>query len=238
MRNLRDLWAGTVVVVVTAVLATGAIVSSFFDRSGRSADRITLWYARAVAWVSGMRVTAEGVEHVQPGRSFILVANHRSHLDSVGLVLTCSLPMRMLAKDFLFRIPIFGQAIRRVGHIKVVREKGKTDMDAVRRQTESLIAHGRCLCVFAEGTRQPAGTIAPFKMGAFVLAKHCRLPIVPVSIVGTGRILPTKSFHFTPGQAFIRYHAPIEPDDLDVEQLREQTFAVVKKSAEELTERL
>lgn len=234
MRNLRDLFAVISVALATLVVGLTAILGSFVDRSGKIADACHRVFAKIVEWISGMVLQVEGIEHVDANRSYVFVVNHQSHMDAIALVLSCPVPLRMLAKKSLYYFPIFGQALSRVGHIRVSRTKGKTDMAKVRAQTKGLIQARRSLCIFAEGRRQNVVLLSPFKYGAFKIAKENDLPLLPVAIVGTGRILPAKSLHFTPGQARIRYHPPIEPGLGDVSELRQLTFEILKKSLREM----
>lgn len=210
--------------IVLATIGWGnlAVILILLGFTGPVIDRITRRWARAVARAAGMTVTATGLARVDPAQTYVVVVNHRSHLDTVALYLTCPVPLRMLAKAVLFQIPVFGWAMRLSGHLPVERERTGRRTATIMRHFERLRAAGRSLCVFPEGIRQREGTLGDFKMGAFAIAVAGRLPILPVSIEGTRRILPPKQLRFTPGVARVRYHPPIWPRDLTPTELRDR----------------
>jgi len=231
---IRNFLSLLVIALWTAACGAAAILTSFFDKSGRAADAITRNWAGLVAALSGLKITVEGAEVVDRNRSYVLVANHRSHLDTIALVLTCPLPLRMLAKAELFNIPIFGQALARVGHLRVDRRQGRTDLTRLGPAVRKMVDAGRTLCVFAEGSRQPEGAYGEFKRGAFYLARQNGLPILPVSIVGTGAVLPPKRLRLRPGTARLRYHPPIEISEQNEDELRSQVFEIIRRGGREL----
>ncbi|HPQ68907.1 MAG TPA: lysophospholipid acyltransferase family protein [bacterium] len=235
--RLRDLLIEAIIIFATLLCGSIAIVASFFETRGRVADAMTRLFARTVAIACGMKIVAEGVEHIDPQQSYVVVANHRSHLDSVALTLTCPAPLRMLAKEVLFRVPLFGTAIRRIGHIPVYRGENGNDMNQLVLATRELVQRKHSLCVYAEGARQKTRRIAEFKRGAFIIARASGLPILPVSITGTEAILPTKTLHFTPGTAHVRFHPPMQTETKDVEKLRAKAQKTITAGCRELDKR-
>jgi len=235
--RLRDLLIEAIIIVATLLCGSVAIVASFFETNGRVAETMTRLFARIVGFACGMKIATEGVEHVDPQQSYVVVANHRSHLDSVALALTCPVPLRMLAKEGLFRVPLFGTAIRRIGHIPVHRGENGNDMNKLVLATRELVQRKYSLCVYAEGARQKTRRIAEFKRGAFIIARASGLPILPVSIVGTEEILPAETRHFTPGTAQVRYHPPVSTETKPGETLRAKVQKTITESCRELDKR-
>jgi len=234
MNRLRNASLLAGMAAVTALGCLQAVVLALAGRGGRPIDRVTARWARRIARLAGMRVEAHGAAEIDRTRSYVLVANHRSYMDTIALYLTSPVPLRMLAKYTLFRVPLFGQALRLAGHLPVHRVKGRTDMDKLRLEAHQMTAAGCSLCVFAEGKRQAVGMLAPFKRGAFALAVEMGLPILPVSIVGTGAIMPAFSFRLTPGTARLRYHPPLETAGRDIEDLLPLTRQIVAAGCREL----
>lgn len=225
----RSLVALPVVYAATPVAAVAAIVGEL-TAGGDSADRVARVWARAVAASMGMTLTAVGADRIDPSRSYVVVSNHQSHLDTIALVLSSPVPLRMLAKKSLFYIPIFGQAMRVVGHIPIDRQKGKTDFAALARHCERLRARDRSIMVFPEGTRRDDGRLHEFKSGAFHIATTLGLPIVPVAIRGTGRILPPHSVAVTPGEVRIEWLDSIPSEGADPDELMAVVHDVIAGS--------
>lgn len=76
---------------------------------------------------------------------------------------------------------------------------------------KSLIAKGASLVVFPEGTRSKTGKLAEFKKGAFTIATMAKAQVVPISILGTGDVMPAgKEGTLSPGEIKVIVHPPID----------------------------
>ena len=220
------------VVAATIIAATAAMIAAAFSPRGRAVDFITYWWARFIALVSGLEVSASGMERVPAGRSCVVVSNHQSHLDAIALVLSSPVPLRMLGKKSLFRIPIFGWGMRMAGHIPIDRFQGRTDFEALQRSCRSLYELGRSISIFPEGTRSSDGRLLPFKQGAFHIARNLGLPIVPASVRDTRTVLPARTFRFRKGRATVTWHEPIDPHEMSVEDLAERVRGIIEEDLE------
>lgn len=218
--NFRTVICVPVILGATCLFSTMAIVFSLFDKKGRSIDFCAYHWGRTIAWITGMKITAHGRKNVNAAQSYMVVTNHQSHMDTIAIFCSCPVPTRMLAKASLFKIPIFGQALARAGHIKVNRGPGKkTDFSKLLSQVERLRKNGRSVVVFAEGTRSVSGEVAPFKLGAFHIAKQYDLPILPITIKDTKKVLPAKTLRFSSGAVHMVFHPPFMPGEKSAEEL-------------------
>jgi fatty-acyl-CoA synthase len=138
--------------------------------------------------LSGCRLRVEGAEHLSGKGPFVLVSNHASYLDPVPL-------LSVLEPDFAFVVkreaghwPVIGTFVRKMGYLLVERaETALTVADAAR--LGETLAEGRSVHVFPEATFTRATGLRPFKLGAFKLAAESGRPILPISLVGTRRLL-------------------------------------------------
>jgi 1-acyl-sn-glycerol-3-phosphate acyltransferase len=188
-------WVTGVVVTIWGAISVMAI--ALVNDTSPWIDRVIRGWSRAWVWASGTKTEVEGVEHVDPERSYVVVANHLSAIDIMVCFLAVRLPIRYLAKKELFRIPILAQGMRAVGIIEVDRAARGAIHGAVNRQAKELIEKKRSLIIFAEGTRPRDGVLRPFKKGAFTMAIANGLPILPVSIHGSYQA-------FRPGRPWVR----------------------------------
>jgi 1-acyl-sn-glycerol-3-phosphate acyltransferase len=133
----------------------------------------------------------------------VVVCNHQSDLDPMVHLRTLPLSLRVLAMRELFRIPLFGAAMRTIGMIEV--DRASPDFGQIDRTATRDLVAGHSLLAFPEGRISPDGTIDAFKDGAFVIAVASQVPVVPVAIDGTRRIWP-------PGQRTIHGRQPWVPD--------------------------
>lgn len=117
--------------------------------------------------------------------------------------------VRFLAKRSVFRVPVLGWSIAAAGFVPVDREdrsRGAATVEAALRRLQG----GRSLIIFPEETRTRTGDLLPFKRGAAHLALRSGLPMLPVGLAGTFRILPRSTFVITPGLAVVSVGEPIE----------------------------
>ena len=137
------------------------------------------------------------------------MANHQSGFDILIVLAYLDTYFAWIAKQELFNIPVFGNALAKTGSIAIDRKNFVRAMrsihDAARR-----IREGKSVMTFPEGTRSMDGQIHPFKKGVFHLALQAGVPIVPVTIIGSGEIMPTKSLRVHPGKVILVIDKPID----------------------------
>ena len=184
----------TVLIIVWVVLATFflgicVIIIAQFSKKGNAPHLVARIWGRSILFVSRVRVDIEGLEHIPAGRSCILMANHQSNFDIPVLLGRLPIQFRWLAKEELFRIPIFGRGMRGCGYISIDRTNRKSAFQSLK-EAALKIREGASVMIFPEGTRSRDGKIRPFKKGGFVLSVDAGVPIVPIVIYGTHPIMP------------------------------------------------
>lgn len=146
-----------------------------------------------------------------------------AHGDAVVHLRALPLSLRVLARHDLFRIWLFGPALRMIGMIQVDRES--PDFRQIDQAAARDLAAGHSLLAYPEGTTSPDGTIGAFKDGAFIIAIASQVPIVPAAIHGTRRIWPPGRAAIHAGQVRGVAASPLQTTGLtqhDVARLREQ----------------
>ncbi len=190
--------------VVTLILASFIILYGFIRPispvHGRIVKRWSRWFLR----IPPVRFEVEGLEHIDPRTRYIIASNHQSAFDVPLLLWVLPLEGRFLTKQELFKIPLFGTAMSRVGMIKINREAGGSSRAAIKEGVKVAADRGYSLIVFPEGTRGNGTDLLPFKKGAFRIAIDTQLPVLPVIIEGNGRISKPGSKVFHPGRARVR----------------------------------
>ena len=196
--------------VATLVAAPIVIVLGRINPTSPQIERIARVWSRLWLWASGTSLEIEGQEHVDKSRSHVVVANHLSVLDIMVCFLAVPLPIRFLAKKELFSVPVLAPAMRAIGIVEVDREARSAIHEKVNRQARELVASGRSLIIYPEGTRSRNGELRPFKKGAFTMAVAGEIPILPVSIIGTYRAWPPGKPWVFGGKVRAVVHPPIE----------------------------
>ncbi|XXF76431.1 lysophospholipid acyltransferase family protein [Myxococcaceae bacterium GXIMD 01537] len=184
---LQTAFAGGAAVGLTGFFSV--VVSGFSLRDDDAgADRALALWARAVMASAGVRASVYGLERLPPG-NVVFVCNHQSHYDVLPFLAHVPKHTRWVAKRELFRIPVFGPALRWAGNIAV--DRGGSSQDRARLDDAVQAVRKRVsVMFFAEGTRSEDGRLRPFKKGAAMLAIQAGVPVVPVAVSGTRLILP------------------------------------------------
>jgi 1-acyl-sn-glycerol-3-phosphate acyltransferase len=234
--NLTFHWWRTVfyliplVSVYTIVLGAASLVSTLFDRTGDFGHKCARAWSSWILKTTGVRVRVQGLEHLEPGRSYVFAANHQSIYDIPVVFAAVPFQLRIVAKESLGRIPFLGWHLRRTGHLLVDRRNPGPD---IVRKMARLVNEAHSLIVFPEGTRSQDGAVARFRKGSFVVAIDAQLPVVPVSISGTRRVMQKGRMTVCPAEVTLTVHPPVPTAGLtrdDVLAFAEQVRTVVKSA--------
>jgi len=198
-------------------------------------DERARWFGRRVVELLDIRLTATGAEHVPP-RAVVYMSNHQSHLDIPILYATLPSPtIRMLGKAELFRIPLWGRAVRAAEFIEVDRSNHARAVESIEHAAR-LVRDGVSIYLAPEGTRSVTGRIGKLKKGGFHLALGTGAPIVPVAIRGTIDILPRGGKVMRSGQRVsVQIGAPIDVAGRDLSDLMAQVGEFLVKNVENVT---
>ena len=167
------------------------IIISFFSKKGNICHKLARAWAWSILAASRIKVTVKGLSNIDSLGSCIYMPNHQSNFDIPVLLAHLKVQFRWLAKIELFKIPIFGYAMKRAGYISIDRSNRKSAFKSLKRAAR-IIREGVSVIIFPEGTRNLENNIALFKKGGFVLAVDSGVPIVPVITHGTREIMPKK----------------------------------------------
>jgi 1-acyl-sn-glycerol-3-phosphate acyltransferase len=221
------------IVIYTIVLGTLSLISSLVDRNGYVAHWCARMWSRLILVTSGVRVVARGLERLEPGRTYVFVANHQSIFDIPILFWSLPYQLRIIAKESLGQIPFLGWHLRRTGHMLVDRKR--PDPRHVIHWAERLTSRGLSLIVFPEGTRSRDGRVARFKGGSFYVALEAGLPVVPLSVVGSRHVMLKGRLTTYPGEVGLIVHEPIETRGLagsDAKEFGERVRRIIAPDAE------
>lgn len=197
-------------VVGSVVFSLATIVGAAIPPRGLWSFRAARAWARGLLWCAGARLDVAREVELGRDQRYVYVSNHQSLFDIPVLLVTLPGSTRFLAKRSLFRIPVFGWAMRVAGFVPVDREdrsRAKEAMDGALRQ----LAQGRSVLLFPEETRSLDGRIREFQRGAFLIALKAKCPVVPVGVQGTRGIQAKGRLTVRPGTVRVRYGAPIDP---------------------------
>jgi 1-acyl-sn-glycerol-3-phosphate acyltransferase len=205
--------AGNLYLLFGSLLFSAAtIAASLWPPRGRHAHAVARAWARGALAFSGVRLEVEHEAPLDPDGRYVFLANHQSLFDIPALLAAIPGQVRFLAKASLFRIPLFGWALRIAGFVPVDRghaERARGSFVAALARLD----RGLSILVFPEERRSLDGRLLPFKRGGMLLAAKSGLPIVPVGLEGPLAVQPMRSFLIRPRPIVVRFGAPLPPPD-------------------------
>lgn len=214
----------------TAVLGTLAMVLLNFLKPKRVAEICAVTWARINSFMTPMRVSVTGREHIDETRSYVIVSNHQSHYDIFVLYGWIGIDFKWVMKSSLIKVPFLGPACDKLEHIFIDRSNTEAALKSIN-EAKQRIVNGTSVLFFPEGTRSDRGRMLPFKKGAFRFALDLNLPLLPVTIVGTEKVLPKGTINLLPGDVEMKIHEPIRVDGYSsdtIEDLMQKTRQVIQ----------
>ncbi len=161
-------------------------------------------------WLSRARVEIKGQENVSLELPQLYVANHSGLHDILSLAAHLPIQFRWIAKKSLFGVPFMGWHMRRSGYISIDRENPREAAKGII-AAATLIRSGVNAIAFPEGTRSRTGELGGFHSGAFALALRAGVPLVPISIEGSYRVIMPKTLRVNPGVIIrIKIEKPVD----------------------------
>jgi 1-acyl-sn-glycerol-3-phosphate acyltransferase len=223
------LFTNLLIYFYTAVCGTISLLGSLFDAEGRWQHACARTWSWLILKTSGIRVHVEGLEQVHPGETAIYCVNHQSAMDIPILFLNLPAQFRFVAKRSLFNLPFMGWHLRRSGHIPVDRDRPQQAMKSMKKVAQE-IRKGKSVMLFPEGHRSRNGQLLPFKAGSFYIAILSGVPIIPITINGTPRVLKPDTYHVRAGQTEMIVHPAVSTQGLtlhDVDALSQSVRKVI-----------
>lgn len=180
---------------------------SYFRQAKEKALVFPRFWGRCICRLAGVKVQFEGLDQIAPDQTYIFVGNHCSQFDIFSFQGYYPYDFRWVAKKELFNIPVFGQAMKKVGYISIDRSRGRQALKSLDQAAEQIAA-GASVLIFPEGTRSPSGRLQEFKTGAIMLAIKAGVPVVPIGFNGSFPVLPKGKLFANKGTITIRFGTP------------------------------
>jgi 1-acyl-sn-glycerol-3-phosphate acyltransferase len=220
MARLRGLFLVAFWFTLIALLAPLMILSTIITGNENMMYAPVRFFVRLGLALVGVRVEIKGIELTDPNQTYIFTPNHQSFIEVPLLVTFLKHNFAYLAKKELFKYPIWSQGIRLIGVVPVDRTNTQAAVESARLATAKL-RHGKSYVIYPEGTRSRDGHLLPFKKGAFMMAIEAGVPIVPVSISGSTKIMPKGEIKIFPSTVYITVHEPISTAGYSKENIAE-----------------
>lgn len=207
MRNFFCILVAGVWTTVCFPFAMGIMIIKR-DRSASLRVMRGMW-APVLLWAGGARLKVEGLENVPTDRALMFACNHQSTIDMPAFSMAMPYNFRFVSKKALKYVPFMGFYLSMAGVVFVDRKNHSAAVQSLDQATLHLKA-GTSIVMFAEGSRSESQEVMPFKKGPFALAIGAGVPVIPVTIEGSGKLMPKNSWKITPGVITIHFGKPID----------------------------
>ncbi len=207
------------ILLSTIIFGSGCIIAAL--TLGETATNIfaVIW-AKTACFFVPLKVRVLGEENFSSKKSYIIVVNHQSMADIIILQAYVRLNIKWIMKKELESIPLFGFACKKLGCIYVDRFNHASALASMQKARKSLSKNSSVI-FFPEGTRSRDGKLLSFKKGAFRFAMATGLPVLPITIKDSFKILPADSVDVTPGTVTVIVHPPVSMENKTLEDLNE-----------------
>jgi 1-acyl-sn-glycerol-3-phosphate acyltransferase len=229
---IRTIFVWSCIVIALLILGIVIFITYPFDRRGKVIHHYGRLWGKIALLVNRVKVRVEGIEHLKGEGPYIFMSNHQGTYDIFALLGHLPFQFRWLAKKELFSVPFFGWVMAAAGYVSVDREGTRKTVEAMNEAAQK-IREGMSVVIFPEGSRSPDGSIQPFKKGGFTLAIKSKVPIIPISIIGSREIMPKGKLTVTSGEIRIRIDHPIETQNYslkDRKSLMEKVRQTISKN--------
>jgi 1-acyl-sn-glycerol-3-phosphate acyltransferase len=217
-------------VVCTLLVVLGIFVDP------RKNDWPQRFFFRNILRLAGAKFEVRRSPGFDPVKTSLFICNHVNLFDA--FVIYSAIPQFVRGFEFEshFRYPVYGWMMGRFGNIPVPDEPSREGLERMNQRAKAAFDSGVSLIAFAEGGRTRDGHVQPFKKGIFKLAQRFRMPIVPMSIVGSFEFFRTGHWMLHPAKIIVYLHDTIEAPEvcrMDSEALRARVQEIVAAPVEE-----
>lgn len=187
------------------------------DFKNRSSQKIVQWAFKVILFLSGVKLTIKGFDHIPKDKAVLYIGNHRSYFD---IAITYALAPNLtgyVAKKEMEKVPLLNTWMRYLHCLFLDRDNMKEGLKTILTGIE-YINSGISICIFPEGTRNKGDGMLPFKEGSLKMADKTGCPIVPFALTNTRDIFENHFPKIKKTHVVLEYGKPIYPKELDKEQ--------------------
>lgn len=222
------------VLALTFIFAPLILICALFPFSVRY--RIAKYWVGLVLKLAdvfcGIRYEVEGLEHIEPNRSTVVLSNHQSAWETIAF--RYIFPVQTsLFKESLLWIPMWGWAMAVLKPISINRNNKHAALRKLINKGTEALKEGLWVVVFPEGTRMPVGELKRFSAGGAMLAQKSGAPVIPVAL-NAGKCWPRYSFLKYPGVIKVKIGPTIESEGRKADEINKQAEQWVIQAMREI----
>jgi 1-acyl-sn-glycerol-3-phosphate acyltransferase len=207
--GIMALWTSVTTIIYTLILGIPLIFISLMSKTGKLPFKFGYAWSWLLMKTNRVKIQVVGLEKFARETSYVFISNHTSNLDPPAVALAIPQTLRFIGKSSLAKIPIFGWAAKLSRMIFIDRSNHAKAIETINKAIKDL-KDGISAFFFAEGTRSADGALQSFKKGGIVLALKAKLPIIPITIIDSYRLMPKNAIRIRPGILKVIIGDPID----------------------------
>lgn len=179
---------------------------------------VTTDWSKKILNVTGSNITVHNSDRIPKDQNVVFISNHQSDFDI--LLFMGSIPKNtgFVAKIELAKIPLLSKWMHNIHCVFMDRADLKQSLKTIT-EAISLAKSGYSLVIFPEGTRSKSDKLGEFKAGSFKIATKSKVPIVPITLDGSHKVVNLDTYKVSPEDVNIYVHEPIYVNDLTKEEI-------------------
>lgn len=190
-----------------------------FEKRDDLVHRSVRQWARALVWLAGGKISVTGEENIPKDKPVVFISNHQGNFDIPIFLGHINEPKAFIAKLETKKIPLISSWMKEMKCVFMDRKDIRQSVQAINQGVE-ILRQGYSLVIFPEGTRSKGNTMGEFKHGSFKLATKAGVPIIPVSIKGSYKLMEEHEFIIKPAKVEVIISKPIETSSLTREEMQ------------------
>ncbi len=232
LKTIISVLKWVIIAILTIFFGVLTIIISLISPKIACLYTVKLW-GKLILLFCNIKLKVEGLNNLSD-KPLIVMYNHKSFFDIFCFSSFMPYDWRAMMKKELLKFPVFGQAVKIMGHYFVARDGSFEDRREVVKMLKK-IKNGKIVFIAPEGTRNPNPGLLDFKQGGFFIAKKTNTNILPMIISGAGDILDKGSYDIKSGNVKIKFLKEINvseyPSDKEgVNSLREDTYKTFQEN--------
>lgn len=220
-------------------LIPSLIYIKFLDKNNRVRERdehvskSARNWARALVKMTGSKVRVIGEENIPEDEAVVFISNHQGNFDIPILLGFINKSKAFISKVEVQKLPLVSTWMKYMNCVFMDRRDIRQSVDAINKGVEYL-KQGYSYVIFPEGSRSRSDEICDFKSGSFKLALKAGVPIVPVTIKGSYRIMEQNGFWIKPASVEVIISTAIVTSGISKEEAKSIPDTVKNIIAENL----
>ncbi|MCM1992847.1 lysophospholipid acyltransferase family protein [Oceanirhabdus seepicola] len=181
---------------------------------------VTSKWARRNVKISGAKVNIFGEENIPKDIPVVFISNHQGNFDIALFMSYIEKPKGYIAKAEMKKVPLIRTWMEFMNCVFMDRSNLRKSAQAIIEGVK-ILKGGHSLVIFPEGTRSKGGPLGEFKAGSFKLATKAKVPIIPITIDGSYKLLEQNKNKIKPAEVNLYIHPMIETKELSKEEQNE-----------------